>query len=123
MQERLGFDLDVFEQSFPDVEVQRRVFQTYSFFLRTGVEWRKSGQASFKQFQAFIASRLVFAQDEVNVLFNEACPEAEAFLALLAVDEQADADEWPAQGYLSEYLEFRKAPFAAMNGFSTSRNN
>lgn len=123
MQERLGFDLNVFEQSFPDLEVQKRVFQTYSFFLRTGLDWKKSGQTEYDDFQQFIASNLVFAQDEINVLFNEACPEAEEFMRLLESEDCPDDDHWPSRSYLSEYLEFRKKPFTSFNGFSTSKNN
>lgn len=123
IQERLGFDSNIFEQSFPEVEVQKRVFQTYSFFLRTGIDWRNSGQTDYKQFQTFIASNLIFAQDEINILFNEECPEAEEFLNLLNKIDDSEHEQWPNENYLSEYLEYRHKPTISFNGFSTSKNN
>ena len=123
IQERLGFDSNIFEQSYSDVEVQKRVFQTYSFFIRTGIEWKESKKIDYKLFQNFIASNLIFAQDEINILFNELCPEAEDFLDLYNEIEECENQQWPNENYFSEYLEYRNKPITSFNGFSTSKNN
>ena len=102
--------------------MQKRVFQTYSFFLKTGVDCRKSGKSQYKEFQTFIANNLIFAQDEINILFNEACPEAEEFFELFDKEEPED-ELWPNENYFSEYLEYRNKPIDCFNGFSTSKNN
>lgn len=123
MQERLGFDSNIFEQSYPDLEVQRKVFHTYSLLLKAGLEWHRSGQSEYKDFQAFVANHLLFSQDEINVLFNEACPEAEDFFGAFGRVRQTDSEMWPNESYFSEYLEFRARPLTSFNGFSTSAHN
>jgi hypothetical protein len=123
IQERLGFDSNIFEQSFSELEIQKKVFETYSLLLKVGFEWYKSGQTEHKDFQSFIGNNLLFSQDEINVLFNEACPEAEEFFEIHEMEEQSEQEVWPNENYFSEYLEYRKQPMTSFNGFSTSANN
>lgn len=123
IQERLGFDSNIFEQSFPELEVQKKVFETYSLLLKVGLEWYKSGKTEHKDFQTYIANNLLFSQDEINILFNESCPEAEDFFQIHEIVDQSDQEIWPNESYFSEYLEYRKHPMVSFNGFSTSENN
>jgi hypothetical protein len=122
IQERLGFDLNMFEQSFPEIEVQKKVFKTYSSFLITGQDWRTQSEKEKKDFQNFISNNLIFSQDEINILFNDECPEMEDFFEVYNMVEKTNKDQWPNENYLSEYLEYRNKPTSTYNGFSTSQN-
>lgn len=118
-------DIKITEEGLEPFDLQKRVWNTYSFFLKTAILWaekqRTDPKASFKN---FVSERLILSVNEINVLLNEGSPELEDFLDAMSPDlvtREPDPPQWPSENYFSEYIQFQGEPYQGLNGFSSSK--
>lgn len=122
----MGIDINIFEQELDELDLQRQIFKSYSFFLKTGLNFKQKKSTTLSDFEKYISNHLIFSNNEINYFFNIKCPDLELFLKEMIKDkvneeETLESEEWPNQSFFSEYLEYSNQGFDSYNGFSTSK--
>lgn len=118
-------DIKITEEGLEPLELQKRVWNTYSFFLNTAISWESKRRFDPKaNFQSFISERLILSVNEINILLNDGAPELEDFLEALSPDkvvQERESEEWPSASYFSEYIQYQEKAYEGLNGFSTAK--